>query len=422
MSNYEEIKQKILNGDIITEADFVVMSRFEKALIACINGTGIEDLGIPQSRAEELLSLLSLKMEQISSGGGGGGTAQVFEDVAAIPENPDDQKIYRVGVPQLYTYLYMDYELKLITAEDALRVLVSDMYPGVDVTFNGLNLIPVTSLPSNPLYFSEIDESIPSIGFNMYIMNNDIYACRLSESGELVWAKNDELCTELGMGGTYGGVISSLDTSTMQEGYIYLHYTVGDYINVVNGVEVVLNGGGNNSGGGSGSGEPELVYTETKTYEQGSVFDLNLHITGYTPTHENLKVEIILKQDGGEAITIFNKFNCIGLNVGSDKVSAFTCVTEGAIFNTSEPILRRCIILQQYDGCLLGVSEYIIKDHKLSVKSVTLDTNNSAIELTVNIYEMPTGGSGSSSSGGITEEKVNELIDAKIAGAINSEY
>lgn len=67
MSRFEELMQKLLNGETITEADFPIMSRLEKALIACINKTGTDGLDIPQSRAEELLQLLSVQMTNLKA-------------------------------------------------------------------------------------------------------------------------------------------------------------------------------------------------------------------------------------------------------------------------------------------------------------------------------------------------------------------
>lgn len=69
MLSYEELRQKVLNGEPITEEDFPTISRSEKILINCINKMGCESLCAPQSRIEMLLQLLCT---QSSNGSGGG--------------------------------------------------------------------------------------------------------------------------------------------------------------------------------------------------------------------------------------------------------------------------------------------------------------------------------------------------------------
>ena len=174
-----------------------------------------------------------------------------FEDVYEIPENPDPQKIYRVKEPQLYVY----YNSRINTAEEILELMLSADNP--NMTSTGIKLFNVESLPSEPLdlvVMNALDTGNTTIGFNIYIMNDDLYgyAHVMSDSGEWQWqwVKNEAAFEAAGMGGVYGGVISSFDTSTMVEGDIYLHYTY-KYINVANGIEYILNNNNDTNVGSS---------------------------------------------------------------------------------------------------------------------------------------------------------------------------
>lgn len=61
MSRFEELMQKILNGEKID--DWECQSRMEEHLLACVNKSGLTGLGKPITRAEELLQLLAIQME-----------------------------------------------------------------------------------------------------------------------------------------------------------------------------------------------------------------------------------------------------------------------------------------------------------------------------------------------------------------------
>lgn len=61
MSRFEILMNKILNGEKIN--DWVCQSRLEEHLLACVNKTGTTGLQKPKCRAEELLQLLAVQME-----------------------------------------------------------------------------------------------------------------------------------------------------------------------------------------------------------------------------------------------------------------------------------------------------------------------------------------------------------------------
>lgn len=62
-TNLEILMQKLINGETIE--GYEARSRLEEHLLACINGTGADDLGTPRSVAEALLQVLA---EQIQNG------------------------------------------------------------------------------------------------------------------------------------------------------------------------------------------------------------------------------------------------------------------------------------------------------------------------------------------------------------------
>ena len=115
MSRFEELMQKLLNGETITEADFPVMSRLEKALIACINKTGTDGLGIPQSRAEELLHLLSVQMTQLTGGG--------IIDVEVLPNGWKGTPVPNEGYIEK---IYFNTNLSVEEINNLLNVTYSD--------------------------------------------------------------------------------------------------------------------------------------------------------------------------------------------------------------------------------------------------------------------------------------------------------
>lgn len=67
MSRFEYLLQKLINGETVD--DWEPQSRMETHLLACINKTGIEGLGEPQSRAEELLQMLAIAIQVTGDGG-----------------------------------------------------------------------------------------------------------------------------------------------------------------------------------------------------------------------------------------------------------------------------------------------------------------------------------------------------------------
>lgn len=161
----------------------------------------------------------------------GGGISQVFEDVTALPDNPDGQKIYRVKATGTY---------KVYLFDDVLK----DMGAMIEQEGGSFNFIVVDSLPDNPK--DAMDDS--SMTLNFYIVGEDIYGYNIT--GDNTWLSNNELAIMMG-GDGYGGFITSTDdTSELTAGYLYLQRvssTSYSYINVVDGIETVLNKNGNSS-------------------------------------------------------------------------------------------------------------------------------------------------------------------------------
>ena len=85
MTRFEELMQKILNGEQVT--DWEPRSNLEKDLLACINGTGLDGLHTPITRMDELLQALAVK---IQNGGTGGGAASG----TAVPNSGVVEKLY----------------------------------------------------------------------------------------------------------------------------------------------------------------------------------------------------------------------------------------------------------------------------------------------------------------------------------------
>ena len=96
-TNLEILMQKLINGETIE--GYEARSRLEEHLLACINGTGADDLGTPRSVAEALLQVLA---EQIQNGEMPGSAAnglplEVDElpgGGTAVPNSGTVEKIY----------------------------------------------------------------------------------------------------------------------------------------------------------------------------------------------------------------------------------------------------------------------------------------------------------------------------------------
>lgn len=58
--------------------NWVCRSRLEEHLIACINKTGIEGLGAPRCRLEELLQVLAVSLKEGGNAGGSTGNITAY--------------------------------------------------------------------------------------------------------------------------------------------------------------------------------------------------------------------------------------------------------------------------------------------------------------------------------------------------------
>lgn len=75
MTRFEELIQKILNGEPVT--DWEPRSNLEKDLLACINGTGLDGLHDPITRMDELVQALAVKIQN----GGTGSSSEEIEEI-----------------------------------------------------------------------------------------------------------------------------------------------------------------------------------------------------------------------------------------------------------------------------------------------------------------------------------------------------
>lgn len=367
--------------------------------------------------------------------GTGSGVAQVFEDVNTLPENPDPQKIYRVNKPEIYVYAN-----KLYTLEEALYIEIPDGW-GFEI-----NIIPVDELPSAPIRMQQmsVDPNIQTYTF--YIYNNNVYGWfNTQDNTEFRWLDGNVIAQMFDLVG-FGGVVNSLDTSTMQAGYVYLYYE-HEYINVVNDIKNILN-----YSGGATDNE-SIMYTIKDSYlvmmymlgccsslahENGrpfaeAIIDLS-DTSGHIPKVKE-EAESILQAILNNSVLFVN---AIFTNTDTNE--------EGSIIFKVENISQSGFALSSVNstlvyGCFgIGTIQYIRDTNTLKMRDVLVDAglhsvyNMNTIDGKQIQEKLVSGtniktingetllGSGDITISGLTEERVNELIDAKITAAINAEY
>lgn len=214
------VQNKVVTADLAKKVDSADFDTFTKEIDKTKQDKLVSGINIKSINGISLLGSGNINIE------GGGGTSQVFEDVTSLPSEPDKQKIYRIkNIPNIYTYM----DSTLLTIEEIIRL--AEQESDGDIKVDSVNIILVTTLPNEPLTVIAINPLSQAYIFNIYVMNDDVYGCIVGDSGEIIWFKNDELST-FNICTGYGGVIDSLDiTNNMIDGYIYLYYSVGDYVN-----------------------------------------------------------------------------------------------------------------------------------------------------------------------------------------------
>lgn len=90
MSEFSNALKQVQNGQKVTS--YGCETNEEKHLLALVNKSGIEGLGYPNSRKEELLQLLAVSVQNLSGGGSGGTEIDVVLFQSAM-EHLSGQKI-----------------------------------------------------------------------------------------------------------------------------------------------------------------------------------------------------------------------------------------------------------------------------------------------------------------------------------------
>ena len=160
-------------------------------------------------------------MSNVSGSSGGG----VFVDVNALPETTDPNVIYRVNKPEVYTYSGG----VLYTLHEAFLALLGAQTSQIKLT---TNIISVDELPSEPVPITTSSSSTEMV-VTVYVYNNSIYGWYGSTedpNAVFVWISDNEIVQSFNMAG-YGGVTNTLDTTNLQDGYVYLYYNL-EYTNV----------------------------------------------------------------------------------------------------------------------------------------------------------------------------------------------
>lgn len=107
MTRFEELVQKLINGETID--NWECNSRLEECLLACINKSGVANLGEPRSKMEELLHVFA---EQLSSNIMPDGTNDTTDATATASDILGGKTAYAGGLKIIGTYNLAEYILR----------------------------------------------------------------------------------------------------------------------------------------------------------------------------------------------------------------------------------------------------------------------------------------------------------------------